>query len=275
MNKKLILIIPVVLGVIILYLLSGFEKSEFDYKYRDESFIFNAFGNEGENLNVSDDGKLYWTSFKIELKPEFKELYNEIGVIAEPQRTIVIYPIFTASAYTSPGFYDYYKKTCDESCLTTKIQTSLIGQASGNALQVFTLLGYDVISDVDVDIDPDILKKYDKVILLHSEYVTQKEFDAITSHPNVIYLYPNALHAKIEHDELTNTITLIRGHGYPDESIANGFDWEFENTNPYEYDRECKNWEFYENDNGIMLNCYPEIQIMKDAELLKKIKEWS
>lgn len=275
MKKKLTLIIPVALGVITLYLLSGFEKSEFDYKYRDESFIFNAFGNEGEHFNVSDDGKLYWISFKIELKPEFKELYNEIGVKADPQRTIVIYPIFTASAYASPGFYDYYKKTCDELCLTTKIQTSLIGQASGNALQVFTLLGYDVISDVDVDINPDILKKYDKVILLHNEYVTQKEFDAITSHPKVIYLYPNALYAKIEYNESTNTITLIRGHGYPAEYIANGFDWEFENTNPYEYDHECKNWEFYEIDNGIMLNCYPEIQIMKDAELLKKIKEWS
>ena len=34
--------------------------------------------------------------------------------------------------------------------------------------------------------------------MLHNEYVTRPMFDAITSHPNVIYLYPNALYAEIE-----------------------------------------------------------------------------
>ena len=76
--------------------------------------------------------------------------------------------------------------------------------------------------------------------MLHNEYVTRTMFDAITNHPNVLYLYPNALYAEIEVDYIDETITLIRGHNYPEPEITNGFDWEFDNTHPYEFDSECK-----------------------------------
>ena len=69
---------------------------------------------------------------------------------------------------------------------------------------------------MSIDKNPDMLKKYDKVIMLHNEYVTRNMFDAITNHPNVIYLYPNALYAEIEVDYENNLMTLIRGHGYPE-----------------------------------------------------------
>ena len=97
------------------------------------------------------------------------------------------------------------------------------------------LLGYEFVNDIDIDKNPDILKKYDKVIMLHSEYVTKKEFGAVTAHPKVVYLYPNTLYAEITTDYSKNTITLIRGHGYPTPDIGNGFGWKFDNTN-YEYD---------------------------------------
>ena len=84
-----------------------------------------------------------------------------------------------------------------------------------------------------------------KIIVLHNEYVSKIMFDALTSHKNVIFLYPNALYAEIDVDITNNEITLIRGHGYPESTIVNGFDWENENTHPYEYDSECNNWEFY------------------------------
>jgi len=146
--------------------------------------------------------------------------------------------------------------------------------SSGNAATILTLLGYDFISDMDIDKNPLILQKYDKIILLHNEYVTKKMFDAITNHPKVLYLYPNALYAEIETDYQQNTITLIRGHGFPEKTIDNGFDWEFENTRPYEFDTDCKDWELYEIDKGVMLNCYPEHIIFKDAKLLKSIKDY-
>jgi hypothetical protein len=71
--------------------------------------------------------------------------------------------------------------------------------------------------------------------MLHKE-----EFNAITNHPHVVYLYPNSLYAKVSIDYWNNTTTLIRGHGYPDKTLGNGFGWKFDNSK-FEYDRECAN----------------------------------
>ena len=113
--------------------------------------------------------------------------------------------------------------------------------------------------------------------MLHNEYVTRTMFDAITNHPNVIYLYPNALYAEIEVDYIDETITLIRGHNYPEPEIANGFDWEFDNTHPYEYDSLCLDMHFYQIENGWMTNCYPENFFLQNTEslfnLLKLVKD--
>ncbi|MBM2820112.1 MAG: hypothetical protein HW410_1795 [Nitrosarchaeum sp.] len=232
--------------------------------------IFKINGVKGEFII---DGNLkQYTRLFFELDNKNQSTYDEL--INNDDKTIVIYPIFTASAYNEPGFYNYYKGQCDHNCLTVPIKPILRAEIGGNGAQILKLLNYKFLSDVDIDKNPDVLKKFDKIILLHNEYVTQNEFDAITSHPNVIYLYPNALHAKIEVNYDDNTISLIRGHGYPDQQITNGFDWKFDNTHPYEYDTECKNWEFYEIDNGKMLNCFPDTLIYRDAALLKTIREF-
>ena len=86
------------------------------------------------------------------------------------------------------------------------------------------MLNYEIITDITIHQNPEILLEYEKIILLHNEYVTSTQFDAITSHPNVIYLYPNALYAEIGFDEELWEISLIRGHNYPDPLIRNGFD---------------------------------------------------
>jgi len=210
----------------------------------------------------------------FQLKPEFTETYSEIGVYDQKNKPLFITPLFTASAYSKNGFYDFYNLNCD-TCLTTKIVSNdeLAEQSSANAVKVLELLGYDSITDMELDKNPDILSKYEKVIVLHNEYVTKSMFNAITTHPNVIYLYPNALYAEISTNYEDSTISLIRGHGYPESEITNGFDWEFENTHPYEFDKECKSWEFYDIPNGKMLNCYPEQKIWKDKEFLKALKE--
>ena len=205
---------------------------------------------------------------------EYENLYDEIGMIKKIDNVVVILPVFTSSAYSENGFYYYFRGECD-SCTTTKlIQSNHLEfiNASQTGAQILQVLGYPVITDIDVDKNPKILKDFETVIILHNEYVTKNEFDAITNHDNVIYLYPNALHAEISVDYDKKQITLIRGHAYPDSNIINGFDWEFDNTYPYEFDDECENWEFYDIDNGKMLNCYPEFKIVSDIELLKKIK---
>lgn len=201
--------------------------------------------------------------------------YDEL-LYTENENTVVIFPLFTGFAYEKNGFYDYYSGKCDESCLTVNINHKfpLHYASSQQGFMMFQLLEYPYLTDLDVSKNPDILKNYDKIILLHNEYVTKKMFDAITSHPNVIYLYPNALFAEISFNPENNSITLIRGHGYPDKDIANGFDWEFENTDPYEYDIDCDNWNFYNITNGKMLNCYPENVITEKLDIIREIKKY-
>ena len=209
-------------------------------------------------------------------KSENSEIYKEIGVSNIEEKIIVVIPIFTAKAYEEPGFYTYYRGECDKSCLKLELkdrnQYTFDFRSSGQAIQVMNLLGYKFITDLEIHNNPSTLSEFDKVIILHNEYVTRAEFDAIISHPNVIFLYPNALYAEIEYDENENTIKLLRGHNYPTSDIQNGFDWEFDNTHPYEYDTQCQTLEFYEIVNGHMLNCYPDRLIHNNYELLKMLK---
>jgi len=89
----------------------------------------------------------------------------------------------------------------------------------------------------------------------------------------VIFLYPNSLYGEIIVNTSDNQITLIRGHGVPTSDISNGFEWENENTHPYEFDNKCLKWKFYPISNGFMLNCYPEQKIWQDKIFLKFLKE--
>lgn len=200
----------------------------------------------------------------------------QISVQNDTRKSVVIIPVFTASAYSEHGFYSYYDGKCNTACLTSFVYTHapLGYTASGKGVDVLGSLGYYTLTDIDVDKNPKVLLQYDTVILLHNEYVTQKEFDAITTHPHVVYLYPNALYGKVTVDYNKNTITLVRGHNYPDVKIRNGFDWKFDNSG-FEYDTHCNNWNFYNITNGIMLDCYPENHLEHNTKLLKAIKNYS
>jgi hypothetical protein len=153
--------------------------------------------------------------------------------------------------------------------LTISIPNNFKGTYSSSIVGSYVLstLNYSYITDVDIDKNPDILKQYKRVIVLHNEYVTKKEFDAITNHPDVVYLYPNALYAEVKSDYTTNTITLVRGHGYPDQDIRNGFGWGSDNSK-YEYNVNCDDWTFYTKANKTMLNCYPEYAMLYLPEML-------
>ena len=241
------------------------------------SNFFEIYGQNGDCGIDPKDGISKWKSNTIALNPNKMDVYNEIALWNEPQNAVVVYPYFTYAAYQPQGFYDYYRGECDD-CTTTKfVQPTSQYTSSGKGHQVLTLLGYNSITDVEIDKNPDILQQFDKVIMLHGEYVTRAMFDAITSHPNVIYLYPNALYAEIEVNYTDQTITLIRGHNYPEQEITNGFDWPFDNTHPYEYDNDCLEMEFYKTDAGWMTTCYPEnLFLYKDQQvfnLLKLIKD--
>lgn len=239
--------------------------------------IFEIWGYSGDIVGIDEDGTEVYKEIHFLLKPENDKIYSEIGIINEPHNSVIVVPIFTLIAYEKPGFYTYYKEECNTTCITDlpiRYDLRYTFESSVNAIKILKLLGYPYITDIEIAKNPDILNLFDKVILLHSEYVTREEFEAITQHPKVVYLYPNALYAEVEFNHEKDTITLIRGHGYPSSEIKNGFEWKFDNTHPFEYDTVCDDWEFFEIKNGIMLNCYPDNMIFQDEKLLKAIKEY-
>jgi len=234
------------------------------------SSFFEIYAKPGDCI-VSDEGNLIWRSLSLALNPNKMDMYNEVAVWNDPQKTVVVYPFLTYSAYNEPGFYDYYSGKCND-CTTTKItQPTVLYTSSGIGHQALTVLGYPSLSDIEIDKNPSILQQFDKVIMLHNEYVTRVMFDAITNHPNVFYLYPNALYAEIEVNYMDETITLIRGHNYPEPGITNGFDWELDNTHPYEFDSVCLDMDIYKIENGWMTNCYPENLFLQNTEQLFKL----
>lgn len=138
-------------------------------------------------------------SLNFVAKPEFGSLYHEIGNYNNKEKVVFVYPIFTQAAYGKNGFYYFYNGTCGSQCLTVPFPDKIKAgySSSANGANVLNILNYSFITDITIDQNPDILKNYDKVIILHNEYVTQTEFNAITHHPNVVFLYPNALYAKV------------------------------------------------------------------------------
>ncbi|QLH08189.1 hypothetical protein [Candidatus Nitrosotenuis sp. DW1] len=201
------------------------------------------------------------------------DYYDDYDSLRSDGNVAVVYPIFTQSAYNWKGIHDYYAGYCD-SCTSVTISNvyEKSYSASGNGFRILEFLGYQVIDDIDIDKNPQILEKYDKIILLHNEFVTKKEYEAIIHHPKVIYLYPNSLNSEITVDYSKNMITLVRGPDYPQKGIKNGFDWQDDNT-PYFNDWNCLDWKFYKAQNGYMLNCYPETTLPNNgSDLLKTIK---
>lgn len=182
---------------------------------------------------------------------------------------LVIKPLLTANAYKKGGFYDYYKGTCDESCLSVQIDKNIqyTYDSSLRAIVRFEALNATMADDYTVN--PKTLKNYDRIILLHSEYVTQEFFDAITSHPNVIYLYPNALYGKVEVKD--GIMKLVQGHGY--KGMDNGFGWKFDDTRPYEMDNTCDYFKWMNVDNGMQLNCYPENFLMNNTWVFGHVRD--
>jgi len=245
--------------------------------YTTGNSIFETFVYSDDALNTNEEGITNYKQGHFLLKAENTELYKKIGISDEQHNSVIVVPIFTMTAYGEPGFYNYYRDECDSSCIIDvpiRYESRPTFESSGNTIKVLRLLGYPYITDIEIDKNPEILSLFDKVILLHSEYVTKTQYDAITNHPKVMYLYPNALYAEINVNYDEDGISLVRGHEYPSSKIKNGFEWEFDNTHPYEFNTKCENWEFYEIRNGVMLNCYPENIIFQDVELLKAIKEY-
>lgn len=211
----------------------------------------------GDSLGISDD-----TLKRLEWSGEF---------------ILVIKPKFTEAAYSENGFYSYYNGTCGNECLSIPLRDGpeyRWGSYNHRTVELLQMLHYPIMDDSEVHLqllrDPHFLDKYDAIILLHSEYVTKELYQAITHHKRVIYLAPNALYAEIKYDG--HIMTLVRGHGYPEKSIGNGFEWKYDNSQ-FEYDLDCDNWGFIHIPNGYQLNCAPPMSNPKKIDIMLYMKE--
>lgn len=224
-------------------------------------------------LSICIVGIVYSATLLLQPKPDYftQEEIVQHTFLMHP--ILVIKPLLTANAYTSPGFYDYYKGNCDESCLTVQINkdAKYDYQSSKNLIDIFTQLNAKMITDYELHQNTDILKDYERIVVLHNEYVTFEIFTALQEHPNVIYLYPNALYGWVQLNG--DQMTLIRGHNYPYDFVTNGFVWEHDNSE-LELDNKCKDLQWIKIPNGYQLNCYPEKQILNHKEVFDFIRNY-
>ena len=79
--------------------------------------LFKVFSYEDDFEMI--DGKKIWRNAYYELDESKSAIYDELK---NRKNSAVVFPIFTAAAYSEPGFYTYYRGECDESCLTMKLE---------------------------------------------------------------------------------------------------------------------------------------------------------
>ena len=180
--------------------------------------------------------------------------------------------------FTKPSAFNYqpFNQRADNEPDKIEFGGKLLHETSNLGAQALDLLGYKIISDLEIEKNPQILYNYDKVIILHSKYVTQTMFDAITNHPKVIYLYPDSLVEEIEVDFFNNQIIVSSPLKFPQEkNFQNDFEWEYDSEHlKYVMCSSKAEIKFEKVDNGIMLNCYPESNLILYPDLFKKIKEF-
>jgi hypothetical protein len=150
----------------------------------------------------------------------------------------VVSPSFTAAAYNDHNFYSFYRKYGNVSYATNitsdlgMLNASVSRSAGRSAFAMLELVrnlkwatpqsNVTVITDADVDSDGIFLKNgsngYDVVILGHQEYVTQREYDNfkrfVSNGGTMIILDGNVFYAEVNYDNSTETIRLVKGHGW-------------------------------------------------------------
>jgi len=169
----------------------------------------------------------------------------------ENDKTIIIRPILTESAYRTNCWYEIN----NTSCMIHESDTQRSNYGGSQLGRIFIKLQYDMITDLEVN--STILNQYNKVILLHNEYVTQEEYNTIMNHSNVFYLYPNALYKFVTVDNNIMTLGNFTGN---EKSLSQwGTVDEFNNC--------LFNYEIVKYDNGRGLSCYPESAMIYDVYL--------
>ena len=166
-------------------------------------------------------------------------------------KTLLIEAVFTEQFYQPHGYYDNMKiRTVG---LNHSMTPRMIYSGSKTAFDLLSQ-SFSTTNDIEVTRHPEILQHYDRIILLHNEYVSKVEYDAIIRLPNVFYLYPNALYRYVDYDNKSNTITLVGNTGNP-YSLSKWVTSDSVKVN--EFDGCLSGYKIVNYPNGKGMNCYP------------------
>jgi hypothetical protein len=168
------------------------------------------------------------------------------GAVSSEVKIAAVKPSFTAAAYLHdpPAFYDFYDKHKQERAerknvtealnyLTSKVpnESSLYHpeifiDLLAHIKKLLPNAKISVMSDADVHKGA-IFKKtnsgqevnaYDIILLGVNEYVTQQEYDNLKKFVSnggaLMVLTGGLLYAEVRYDEATNSVTLVKGHGW-------------------------------------------------------------
>jgi N,N-dimethylformamidase beta subunit-like, C-terminal len=178
---------------------------------------------------------------KSTITSTFKNAVHNTAKFDRKINIAFIKPSFTAAAYDN-SFYDFYTLYKDTpagksvatnlNLLTSKV-TTLTTDSSSSALAMLYLSkniksllpGSNTVILTDADVDGGNIftaknksNKYDILIIGHQEYVTQQEYDNlkqfVAGGGTMIVLDGNIFYAEVKYDRNTQTVTLVKGHGW-------------------------------------------------------------
>ncbi len=208
-------------------------SQNYDEKYfKDNALKINAINNLTKTNNML---------LSLHELPENKSL-DRSQLLASESRIGFVLPTFTMAAYGANAFYTFYKKhaqvqddefvTSDLNSLSPSLRNSTDSFNSKKALGLHHLRDYtsfllpnaDLTYLADQDIHngfiftPDNSNFYDILILGHSEYVTQQEYNNykkfVENGGTIILFDANIFYTEVEYDSINNKISLVNGHSW-------------------------------------------------------------
>lgn len=171
------------------------------------------------------------STFKDAIHPKGSDRKINIGFVD---------PTFTTAAYHDSFyvFYTLYENIPTGKNVTTSLNlltSKVASQTRESSYSAFAMLYLSknikslipkssivVLTDSDVDADNIFTmtrsNKYDVLIMGHQEYVTQQEYDNlrqfVADGGRMIILDSNIFYAEVKYNKNTQTITLLKGHGW-------------------------------------------------------------
>jgi hypothetical protein len=210
---------------------------EYSQNYDEEYFKDNSVKINAINKMI-EENKRFLSPHAL---PEIKDL-DRSRLSASETKIGFVLPTFTMSAYGSNAFYTFYKKYAqvnenefvisDIDSLSPSLRNSTDSFNSKKALGLHHLRDYTssllpnshltYLADQDIHngfiFAQDNSNFYDILILGHSEYVTQQEYNNfkkfVENGGTIILFDANVFYTEVEYDSINNKISLVKGHSW-------------------------------------------------------------